>query len=134
MTRLQFSVAASLVAAATAATAAPNKVCMGGNLAMLNALQVRTCQQQADQLRAAADKSGASNWHFVLVCDEASWQDYAAFSQLPAESLAVANADTNAAQRTTFVRASRLSSSDLIRTELSDIARFSKPAEVADVR
>lgn len=127
------AVAALLIA--TAASAESNKVCMAGNVEQLNAAQLTVCKQQVEQVRAAADKAGASNWHFVVVCDEPSWKDYAAFSNTPVAELEKANADTNVAERTTFVRAGRLASSDMLSIELSQIARASHGAtEVAALR
>ena len=125
-----------VLTASFSASAETNKVCLGGNLAQLDATQVHACQQTAKQVRAAADKSGTANWHFVVVCDEAGWQDYAAFATLPAEQLQQAATDTNVAQRTTFVRAGRVSGSEnsqLLSSEMTSIAR-SAQVQVAALR
>jgi hypothetical protein len=129
-----FALAAALLIASSA-FAASNKVCMGGNVEQLNAAQTMVCKQQVEQVRAAAARSGASDWHFIVVCDEPGWADYAAFSNTPATQLQAANADTNVAQRTTFVRAGRIASSDMLAVELADIARASKgPTQMASLR
>ena len=135
-TRLLTGFAALLIA--NSASASTNKVCMGGNVEQLSSTQRMACQQAARQVQNAADAAGASNWHFVVVCDEAGWQDYAAFSTMPAEELPQASMDTNVAQRTTFVRAGRVAGTenkDLLTVQMAAIAHSgASTAEVATLR
>ena len=121
---------------ALTASAASNRVCLGGNLQQLDAAQVHACQQTAQQVQAAADQAGASNWHFVVVCDEAGWQDYAAFATVSADQLQQAAIDNNLQQRTSFVRATRVSGSDnsqLLTSEMVSLARAAR-TQVAALR
>lgn len=126
MLRFQPVTVLALTLAVSTASAASNKVCMGGNVEQLSATQAQACQQTAQQVRAAADKSGTSNWHFVVVCDEAGWQDYAAFATMPASDLQQAAIDNNLAQRTSFVRASRVGGAEntaFLASEMASLAR-----------
>ena len=62
-----------------------------------------------NQVRVAAAKfQTPQDWHFVVVCNEPGWKEYAAFSKRSSEELEDASADTDLDQRTTFFRADRL--------------------------
>lgn len=130
-------VLAVLAASSVALTAsAANRVCLGGNLQQLDAAQVHACQQTAQQVQAAADRAGASNWHFVVVCDETGWQDYAAFATVSADELQQAAMDNNLPQRTSFVRAARVSGtehSQLLTSEMVSLAHAAR-TQVAALR
>ena len=87
---------------------AEGRFCIGGNIEQMNPAAVQICQQDLRQLRAVAQQQNSPDWHYVLVCDEQGWRDYAAFSDNGPETLQNAAFDTNLSQRTTFVRGSRL--------------------------
>lgn len=62
-----------------------------------------------NQVRSAAAKDKApSDWHFVVVCTDSAWSDYASFSKRSAAELNDASADTDLDQRTTYFRADSL--------------------------
>lgn len=123
-----FARVAPLALVALAASAEP-RFCMGGNLDQLTPQQMATCQQQLVQLRVVAAMHHSPDWHYVLVCDEQAWKDYAAFSNTSEATLAAANADTNIAQKTTFVRGSRLNGSleQVFGAEVTSIAQKTAP-------
>jgi hypothetical protein len=126
------------VAIALSASAASTQVCMGGNIEQLNATQLHACQAQVQDVHVAAQKFGTPNWHFIVVCDEAGWQDYAAFSNTSEAVLRNASADTNAPMHTTFIRGSRLTgdnAQEVLAATMTDIVRQTKPVvEVASLR
>lgn len=100
------------------------RVCMGGDVQQLTAPQLQACQTLVQQVREAAAKYHTPAWHFIVVCDENGWKDYAAFSETPAEALQNASADTNLALHTTFFRGSRLHASladNVLETEMTAI-------------
>lgn len=115
---------APLVLLAVTASAEP-RFCMGGNLDQLNAAQQATCKQQLAQMKAVAAAQNSPDWHYVLVCDEQGWKDYAAFSVTSPEKLMNVSADTNVSQKTTFVRGSRMNGSldQVFGAEVASIAR-----------
>jgi nitroreductase len=80
---------------------------MGGDIEQLNATQMQACRAEVQEVREAVVKYHASAWHFVVVCDEASWKDYASFSGTPASVLENASADTNRSLNTIFIRGAR---------------------------
>lgn len=89
------------------------KVCMGGNLDSLTASEKRSCENQVQMARTAAEKTKApADWHFVVVCGEDGWKDYMAFSLRGESELTDAVADTDVANKTTFLRGSRMLSMD----------------------
>lgn len=57
---------------------------------------------------AAAALHAPDDWHFVLVCGEQGWKEYAAFTMADNAELANAAADTNLEQHETFIREDRL--------------------------
>ncbi len=89
---------------------AQGRFCIGGDTAKLTASAKSSCRQKLDTVRAAAARFHTpEDWHFVVVCDEEGWADYAAFSKRPSAVLAGLGADTDLGQRSTFFRADRLS-------------------------
>ena len=108
------------------AGAEAGRVCMGGDIEELNSAQLHTCQAQVAQVRQASIKYHVPDWHFIVICDEGGWNDYAAFSEKSASELKVADADTNMAQRTTFLRGSHLNqqlADAVLATEMTAILR-----------
>ena len=104
-------IAASLVFSLSAI--AQSKVCMGGNLDSLSSTEKHTCENQVSLARSAAAASNASgDWHFVVVCGEDGWKSYAAFSQQGEAQLRAAASDTDFANKTTYLRGTRLESSE----------------------
>ena len=108
--------------AVTAGAETGNRVCIGGNVEQLTSTQLHFCQQQAQQVRRAAEESGLANWHFVVVCNDEGWHDYAAFSNTSAETLEASATDTDVDTRTTFVRAARFSGPEFVTTQLASLA------------
>lgn len=103
----------SLMCAALLSTFLPAvaqmRVCMGGNLDTLSAAERRGCEEQVARARTAADDAHApADWHFVVVCGEDGWKDYMAFSNTGESTLANASADTDVANKTTFLRGTRM--------------------------
>lgn len=120
-----------LVAGAGAET---GRVCMGGDIEQLNTAQLHTCQAQVAQVREASIKYHVPDWHFIVVCDEGGWNDYASFSEKPASELKTADADTNLAQHTTFLRGSHLNqrlADTVLATEMTAIVRQTE-AQIAE--
>lgn len=130
MLRRKQLAASAVLLVSLAASAESNRVCLGGNIEQLSATQVHACQQTAQQVHATADKSGARNWHFVVVCDEGGWQDYAAFAMVSADQLQAATTDTNVAERTTFVRASRVNTPEGSTSLAADMAFIARSGGV----
>jgi hypothetical protein len=110
--RKPFALAATLVLSISAI--AQTKVCMGGNLDTMTSTEKQTCENQVSVARVAAANAKASgDWHFVVVCGEDGWKDYAAFSQQGAAQLRTAASDTDYANKTTFLRGTRLDSAEV---------------------
>jgi hypothetical protein len=105
-------IAATLVFSLTAI--AQTKVCMGGNLDTLSSTEKHACENQVSMARSAAAASNISgDWHFVVVCGEDGWRDYAAFSQQGEVTLRAAASDTDYANKTTYLRGTRLASAEV---------------------
>jgi hypothetical protein len=85
-----------------------DRVCMAGNVEHLSDTELRACQTLVHHVRDTAARYHTPSWHFIVVCDESGWKDYAAFSTTPARILENASADTDLALHTTFLRGSRL--------------------------
>ncbi len=81
---------------------------MAGNVEHFSATELQTCQTLVRHVRETAVKYRTPSWHFIVVCDESGWKDYAAFSSTSARALENESADTNLALHTTFLRGSRL--------------------------
>jgi hypothetical protein len=111
---------------AAAAFAEGDPVCMAGNVEHLTATELSACQTLVRHVRETASRYHTSSWHFIVVCDESGWKDYAAFSNTPARVLENASADTDLALHTTFLRGSRLlptSGDAVLASEMTAIAR-----------
>lgn len=89
------------------------RFCIGGELDHLSSAEKTACQAKATQLRDAVRHRGApADWHFVVVCDEAGWSDYASFAGREATRMVHAGYSTDRAMRLTVVRGSRLEAED----------------------
>ena len=62
----------------------------------------------ADVRNAVKQRGAPADWHFVVVCDEAGWKDYASFSATEPGLLAGASYSTDPRLRWTFLRGSDL--------------------------
>jgi hypothetical protein len=106
---LTVAFAASLSATALAQT----RFCLGGDLSHLSQAQKSSCNARLSDVRELAVAMHApADWHFVVVCSEQGWQDYAAYTMNTSETLLAASADTNLEQHETFLREGRLGSGD----------------------
>ena len=78
---MRFSLTSALVLLSFSAVAvAQTKFCIGGELDSLTPAQVSVCKAKSVSLRQEAKLTGTpENWHYVVICDEAGWNDYAAF-------------------------------------------------------
>lgn len=86
-------------------TQAQNRFCIGGDLDHLSAAQRAVCSSKLAAVRSAALRFGAPDgWHFVMVCGEAGWKEYASFSSRPALELERASSDTDRAAFSTYFR------------------------------
>ena len=92
------------------AALAQTHFCIAGDLDGLSATQVAECQTKLTNMREAAKRHGApTGWHFVVVCDESGWTDYASFVAAPgAPTLEEAAFHTDRGMHWTFVRGSRM--------------------------
>jgi hypothetical protein len=103
----QFALCGSLL---STAAVAQTRFCIGGDLDHLTAFQKTMCMAKLNQVRLTSAKfQTPQDWHFVVVCNEPSWKEYASFSKRTSAELEDASADTDLDQRTTFFRADRLS-------------------------
>jgi hypothetical protein len=83
--------------------------CIAGDLDHLKASQVTECKTKMTNLREAVKRRGApSGWHFVVICDEHGWSDYATFLAQGTPPMGEAAFHTDGNQRWTFVRGSRM--------------------------
>lgn len=102
----QFVLIGSLL---SGAAVAQTRFCIGGDLDHLTAFERTACMSKLNQVRITAAKfQTPQDWHFVVVCDEGGWKQYASFSKRAAEDLQDATADTDLEQRTTFFRGDSL--------------------------
>lgn len=105
------------------------RFCIGGDLNRLTTVQLHACESQLQHVRAVASRYNIPDWHFIIVCDEKGWTDYAALSDTAADTLKRASADTNLPLHTTFFRGSRLASragDEILVAEMTDIVRRSR--------
>jgi nitroreductase len=106
----KFALCGSLL---SAAAVAQTRFCIGGDLDHLTAFQKTACLAKLNQVRVASAKfQTPEDWHFVVVCNEPGWKEYAAFSKRTSAELEDASADTNLDQRTTFFRGERLAGAE----------------------
>jgi hypothetical protein len=88
---------------------AENPVCIGGDLDHLSAAQQGSCRGIADRVRIGTTKfHPPADWHFYVLCTDADWKKYAAFSTRSAQELATLDADTDLRNRVTFLRGEHL--------------------------
>ena len=103
---LPIALAATLL---STSAVAQTRYCIGGDLQHLSANERAACSATMNAVRnQAASLHAPSDWHFIVVCGEEGWKQYAAFSVHDEASLENASADTDRDQRTTFFREDRL--------------------------
>ena len=87
------------------AALAQTRFCIGGDLDHLSAAQKASCAAKMQTAKnVAATLQAPADWHFVVVCGENGWKDYAAYSSNQTPSLLDAAADTNLQEHETFLR------------------------------
>ncbi len=95
--------------AVSTSSVAQTKFCIGGDLDSLSPAAIASCKAKSSDLRAAALLRGVPrDWHFVTVCDEASWKAYASLAGNRRASVVNASENTDRELRFTFVRGSRI--------------------------
>lgn len=88
---------------------AQTRFCIGGDLDHLSVAQRNTCVAKMNQIRMLAAKYKApADWHFVVVCTDTDWGEYAAFSRRSPVQLKEVLADTDLDRKTTFFRGDSL--------------------------
>jgi hypothetical protein len=116
---------------ANAACPAENRLCVGGDVEKLSALEQKLCKDQIQEARILIRQHArVSDWHFVVVCGETSWRELSEFSHGSEDFLLKAAADTNEEERTTYLRGAMLTEDSLRDPKLiATIANLgSKPA------
>ena len=110
---LKLKVAVMISAAILSASAvAQTRFCVGGDLDHLSSTERSSCSATMNAVRHAVGAMPApADWHFVVVCGEEGWKQYSVFSTHSEASLDEAVADTDREQRTTYLRESRLHTS-----------------------
>ena len=99
------AVAASLL---SIASVAQTRFCIGGDLDHISAADRATCSATMQAVRtAAASLHAPDGWHFVVVCGEEGWKNYASFSSR-GEAVLERIADTDHGQQTTYFREGNL--------------------------
>lgn len=97
-----------------ASALAQTRYCMGGDLEHMSAAQKAGCSAKMQAVKDVARSLHApEDWHFVLVCGEEGWQNYAAFYGQDQEMSSDTVADTRLESRETFLRESRMKLGDL---------------------
>ena len=95
------ALAASLL---SVASVAQTRFCIGGDLDHISANDRAACSATMAAVRTAAASLNAPNgWHFVVVCGEEGWKNYASFSSR-GEAVLERVADTDQVQQTTYFR------------------------------
>ena len=103
---LSLALAATLL---SVPSVAQTRFCIGGNLDHLSASERADCSATMQAVRyAAASLHAPDDWHFVVVCGEEGWKNYAAFSSRSEAALEDASADTDREEHTTYFREDRL--------------------------
>ncbi len=83
--------------------------CVGGDLDHMTPAAIAACRAKMSGVRDAAKQRGVpAGWHFVVVCDEAGWKEYASFSHEERGLLTGAGYSTDPQLRWTFLRGSAL--------------------------
>lgn len=97
----------TLGAAFSPSAIAQTRFCTGGDLDNLSQAQKVSCNAKLNAVRSAVASLHASvEWHYVVVCGEEGWKDYAAYAGN--DAITIADANTNVQGRETFFRADRL--------------------------
>src|SRR5579875_545536 len=87
------SVAGALLCASAVAQ---TRYCIGGDLDHLSQAQKASCSAKMHAVREiAAALHAPDDWHFVVVCGEAGWEQYAAYAAGDPATLADAAAATD---------------------------------------
>ena len=88
---------------------AQTRYCIGGDLTALSAPERASCNAAKEMVRATAARLQApEDWHFVIVCGEQGWKDYAAVAQRGEVALDESAADTDLEEHVTYLRESRM--------------------------
>lgn len=111
---MRFTFPASLLLlGATLPLVAQTHYCIAGDLDHLTQTEVTACRAKMTHVRDAVKRRGApSGWHFVVVCDETGWSDYASFTGKAGARLLKAEFDTDRNGHWTFLRGSRIADDD----------------------
>lgn len=100
---------ASAAILSTTSALAQTRICIGGDLDHLSNAERAACSATAQAVRNEANSMHApGDWHFVVVCGEAGWKNYTAFSSRGSAALDDAAVDTDLEQQTTYLREDRL--------------------------
>lgn len=100
---------ALVLASISTPAVAQSRFCIGGDLDHLTATDRAACTATLQAARsAAATMHAPDGWHFVVVCGEEGWKDYASFSSRGEAALVNASADTNLDEHTTYFREARM--------------------------
>lgn len=106
LTALPATVAMTMLCAPAVAQ---TRFCVGGDLDHLTTAQRQACNATLNAVRStAATLHAPDGWHFVVVCGEDGWKQYAAFSERGEDAVQDAAADTDLEEHTTFLRESSL--------------------------
>ncbi len=106
LTSLSLTLAATLL---SVPAVAQTRFCVGGDLDHLSSTDRASCSATLQAVRlAAASMHAPADWHFVVVCGEEGWKQYAAFSARGEANLEDASADTDLQGRETFFRSERM--------------------------
>ncbi len=121
---------AALLTAALPAIAQTH-FCVGGDLDHLSPAEVTSCRAKMTEVREAVRRRGApSGWHFLIVCDESSWQDVAALTSQAATALHNVDFQTDREQQVTFIRGSHLAEQDGTAARLLNTALVGVPGRL----
>ena len=107
---MRFPLALTLLLLSFAPAAlAQTHFCVAGDLDHLNATQIEACRTKMANMREAVKRRGApAGWHFVVVCDESGWTDYASFVATGVHMTDEVSFHTDLELHWTFVRGSRI--------------------------
>ena len=96
-----------------ASAVAQTRFCMGGDLDHMSQTQRTACSAKLQAVKnAAAEFHAPDGWHFVVVCGENGWKEYAAYVAEEDPAILAASADTHLEQHETFLREDRLNLAD----------------------
>ena len=105
----------------TPSFAQESRFCIGGNLDHLSKSELQACQSTLNEVRSASiNLHGPAQWHYVVVCDEASWTDLAALSKRDVAELARVSVDSDLDMHLTFLRGAQLSGTDTVQRVVAD--------------